>query len=97
MDLNTADEEARRSRKPIHQVLVDMGLADKMTVLQALAAEWNVKPISLDEITIQPDVAKLLPAAVARKNFMLPIIKEDGMLLVVMADPGSPPLGGSAR
>jgi hypothetical protein len=66
-----------------------MGLVDKMAMLQALSAEWNVKPIVFDEIQVQRDVAKLIPDAVARKNFFIPFIKEDGYVLVAMADPGT--------
>jgi type IV pilus assembly protein PilB len=90
MDLNRAEQEALRSQRPIHQALVDMGLADKMAVLQALATEWNVQPVALEEVTVHADVAKLVPDAVARKNSFMPFIREDGVVLVVMADPRDP-------
>ncbi len=48
VDLNRADEEATRNNKPLQQVIVDMGLADRSAVLQALAAEWKVKPVYED-------------------------------------------------
>ncbi len=60
VDLNKAEEEANRSNRPLQQVIVDMGLVDKMAMLQALAAEWNVKPVVFEEIQVQKDVAKLI-------------------------------------
>ena len=90
VDLNKAEEEANRSKRPIQQVVVDMGLVDKMVMLQTLSAEWNVKPVVFEEIQVQKDVAKLIPDAIARKNFFIPFIKEDGYVLVAMADPRDP-------
>ncbi|MBL8024418.1 MAG: type II/IV secretion system protein [Elusimicrobia bacterium] len=87
VDLKRAEEEAARNRRPLQQVLVDLNLTDKMTVLQVLAAEWKVKPILFDEIKIQTNVAKLISDASARRNFVLPFIKEDDIILVAMADP----------
>jgi type IV pilus assembly protein PilB len=88
VDLSRAEEESHRNRRPLQQVVVDLGLTDKMTVLQTLAAGMNVKPILFDEIKVQVDVAKMLSDAVARRNFVLPFIKEDDIVLVAMADPG---------
>ncbi|MBK8871050.1 MAG: Flp pilus assembly complex ATPase component TadA [Elusimicrobia bacterium] len=90
VDLNRADEEATRNNKPLQQVIVDMGLADRSAVLQALAAEWKVKPVDFDDLKIQMDVAKLLSDATARKMYCLPFIREDGFILVAMADPRDP-------
>ena len=90
VDLNRADEEATKSKKPLQQVVVDMGLADRSAVLQALAAEWKVKPVDFDDLRVQTDVAKLLSDATARKMFCLPFVREDGFILVAMADPRDP-------
>ncbi|MBK8870600.1 MAG: hypothetical protein IPN19_06020 [Elusimicrobia bacterium] len=70
-----------------------MGLTDRTAVLQALSAEWKVKPVDLDDLKIQTDVAKLLSDATARKMFCLPFLREDGFILVAMACPRDPPAG----
>ncbi len=86
-DIDRAEMDAKKSRKMVHQSLVDLGLADKMAVLQALAKAWKVKPVNLDDVEISWDVAKLIPDSFARAHSMIPFIKEDSNIFVAMVDP----------
>ncbi|MBI4395564.1 MAG: Flp pilus assembly complex ATPase component TadA, partial [Elusimicrobia bacterium] len=85
--IEPAVEESNKSEKPLQQVVVDMKLADKVDVLQALSKEWRNKAVDLAEMEIDPEVVKIIPEATARRHHALPFAKEDQVLLVAMADP----------
>jgi len=86
-NLNKANEEASKTDRPLQQVVVDMKMADKVDVLQALSREWRNKAVDLAEMEIDPDVVKIIPETTARRHHALPFAKEESVLLVAMADP----------
>jgi type IV pilus assembly protein PilB len=86
-NLNKAMEEAKKLDRPLQQVVVDLKMADKVDVLQALSREWRNKAVDLAEMEIDPDVVKIIPEATARRHHALPFAKEESVLLVAMADP----------
>ncbi|MBL0349399.1 MAG: type II/IV secretion system protein [Elusimicrobia bacterium] len=85
--LAAAEKETLKSDRPLQQVVVDLKLADKVDVLQALSREWRTKAVDLAEMEIDPEVVRILPESSARKSLVLPFAKEDQVLLVAMADP----------
>jgi general secretion pathway protein E len=90
VDMAQAEKEAGRSGKPIHQVLVDLGLMDKRQALDAIGADWKATPVLFEEVEVLASVVKSLPDAFERKNRVIPFNKENGSLLVAMADPRDP-------
>ncbi|HMU74187.1 MAG TPA: ATPase, T2SS/T4P/T4SS family [Elusimicrobiota bacterium] len=85
--LAAAEKETLKSDRPLQQIVVDLKLADKVDVLQALSREWRTKAVDLAEMEIDPEVVRILPESTARKSLVLPFAKEDQVLLVAMADP----------
>jgi type IV pilus assembly protein PilB len=85
--LDKAAVEAKNTQKPLQQVVVDMGLADRVDVLQILSKEWRVRAVDLAEMDVDPDVVKVVTEQNARRHLALPFAKEDKVLLVAMADP----------
>ena len=85
--LEKAMVESKNSQKPLQQVVVDMALADRVDVLQALSKEWRVRAVDLAEMDVDPDVVKIVSEQNARRHLALPFAKEDKVLLVAMADP----------
>jgi type IV pilus assembly protein PilB len=86
-DLEKAILESKNSQKPLQQVVVDMALADRVDVLQALSKEWRVRAVDLAEMDVDPDVEKIVSEQNARRHLALPFAKEERVLLVAMADP----------
>jgi type IV pilus assembly protein PilB len=86
-DLEKAILESKNSQKPLQQVVVDMALADRVDVLQALSKEWRVRAVDLAEMDVDPDVVKIVSEQNARRHLALPFAKEERVLLVAMADP----------
>lgn len=90
VDMAKAEAEAAKTKKPLQQAVVDLGFVDKLSVLQALAAEWEVQPVLFDDVQVDSRVAKLISDAMARKLGVLPFLREDGIVLVAMSDPRDP-------
>ncbi|MBK6879384.1 MAG: Flp pilus assembly complex ATPase component TadA [Elusimicrobia bacterium] len=90
VDMAKAEAEAEKTKRPLQQVVVDLGFVDKLSVLQAIAAEWEVQPVLFDDVVVDGRVAKLISDAMARKHNVLPFLREDGIILLAMADPRDP-------
>ena len=85
--LQPAVEEARKSEKPIQQIIVDRKLLEKTVVLKALSEEWRIKAVNLTDIEVDLDVVKVIPEATARRHKAAPFAKEENVLFVAMVDP----------
>jgi len=70
--LQPAVDEARRTEKPIQQIIVDRKLLDKTVVLKALSEEWRIKAVNLTDIEVDLDVVKVIPEATARRHKAAP-------------------------
>ncbi len=82
-----AVDEARKSEKPLQQIVVDRKLLDKTVVLKALSEEWRIKAVNLTDIEVDLDVVKVIPEATARRHKAAPFAKEENVLFVSMVDP----------
>ncbi|MBN1822786.1 MAG: Flp pilus assembly complex ATPase component TadA [Endomicrobiales bacterium] len=85
--LNQAQEECKRSGELLQSVVVRLNLMSRVDLLRTLSQEWGVKAVNLDEIEIDPEVAKVIPEAAARRHRAVPFVKEDNVLFVAMSDP----------
>lgn len=85
--LQPAIEEARKSDKPVQQIIVDKKILEKNVVLKALSEEWRIKAVNLSDMEVDMDVVKAIPEATARRHKAVPFAKEDNVLFVSMVDP----------
>src|SRR6185312_10785499 len=85
--LQPAVEEARKSEKPVQQVIVDSRILEKTVVLKALAEEWRIKAVNLTDMEVDLDVVKVIPEATALRHKAVPFAKEENTLFVAMIDP----------
>jgi len=85
--LQPAIDEARKSEKPLQQIVVDRKILDKTVVLKALSEEWRIKAVNLTDIEVDLDVVKVIPEATARRHKAVPFAKEENVLFVSMVDP----------
>jgi len=80
-------DEARKSERPVQQIIVDKKLLDKTVVLKALSEEWRIKAVNLTDIEVDLDVVKVIPEATSRRHKAAPFAKEENVLFVAMVDP----------
>lgn len=81
-------EQARsKGRERLGRILLVEGVIDEKTLCAALGEVHGLTAVDLDEFTIDPQVARLLPFAVTDKFTILPIQQTDGRVTVAVADP----------
>ncbi len=85
--LNQVQEESKKTGEPLQSVVVRLNMMSRVDLLRTLSQEWGVKAVNLDEIEIDPETAKVIPEAAARRHRAVPFVKEDNVLFVAMADP----------
>lgn len=85
-NLSYAIEESKRTKVPLLQIIVDLGFVEKKNLLFTLSREWQVKAVDLSEIELDPDVVKIIPENMARRQNVIPFAKEENMLFVGISD-----------
>ncbi len=77
----------KTQKKKLGQILVELGVIDDVVVAKALSWQLRIPCIRLVNLSISPEAVSMVPAAIARKNLIVPTqIKEKG-LIVAMANP----------
>jgi type IV pilus assembly protein PilB len=89
-DLTRALEEQERRGKSLGRVLIEMGLLDESGLVAALAKHLGLAFVDLDDRLIEPQIACLIPEALARRHCIIPVtFDEHGRLQVAMGDPSN--------
>lgn len=71
----------------VGRTLIRLGYVTDEDISMALARQFNLKFISLKDITIPPAVINIIPESIARKHVAIPVSKEDNSMTVATADP----------
>ena len=83
-----ADQVARESGKTAGDILVQLGYATGDEVMEAMATEHHIPYIDLSRNKVTEGVIELVPESVARENSILPFEEQEGVLTVLISDPG---------
>ncbi len=86
-DLAAALGAQRDVNDRLGKILLDKGLVRPADLLKALARQAGVRVVDLDTQTVDWNLARLVPAAMARRHRALPVGTEGDRLLVAMANP----------
>ena len=86
-DIEKALGLQKLSGKRLGEVLVNMGVVSDDDIRWALAEQLNLPYVNIRKDQIDPDVAKLLPEKLARRYHVIPILKIENELTVVVDDP----------
>lgn len=85
--LEQALEIQRTTGKRIGRVLLDMDAVSQEQLGSVLSGQMGIDFVRLGATPVREDLARLLPAAVARRLQVIPMGDEDGTLTVAMVDP----------
>ena len=77
----------KQSGNKLGQVLVDEGFISEDVLVDALAERLGISRISLDSVTIDPDLTKLINSDLASRYQVVPVLKLGRTLTVAMVDP----------
>ena len=87
--LQKAQETSKRTREPLRNSLIKLGVVKEDDLTQFLAKQYGVPAINLAEFDIEADVIALIPKDVARKHRVIPVNRADKTLIVAMSDPSN--------
>jgi len=75
------------AKKPLHELLVEMGFIKEDDLLKAVSKLYNLPICALDKEPIGPETVKLLPYEVAARHGVFPIRREGDDLMLAMSNP----------
>jgi len=81
------EEQKQSPGQVIGQVAVRMGLVTQAQVTEALAEQWGMPVISLEETNIPSNVLELVPQTMAEIYKIMPVSLKNNVLTVAMAEP----------
>lgn len=82
-------QESRETGQLFGQVAVARGLITEDQLLQALAEQYGLKLVNLNEVKPQAEALALVPEAMASVYKIVPLSVKDNVLTVAMADPSN--------
>ena len=85
--LETALKQADNDQKNLGQVLVAMGFATEDQILKAVGMRMGIPYFLTFEGMLEPDAAKLVPEAMARRCLAVPVFKSEDSITVGMVNP----------
>ncbi len=86
--LNKALDRQREKGGLLGDIIVEMGFAQEMQVLTALAQQLNIQHLMPHEVTsIDPEIIRLVPERMARQCMAIPFSLQDSVLTVAMVNP----------
>ena len=69
--------------------LVNLGLVTQEDLLQTISQQYGVQIIELSQYSFDDSLLQLVPQNLATKHGLLPLVKKDSTLTIVIADPSN--------
>ena len=85
--LINAIKTSKTNNKRLGQVLLELGLVDEETLTRAIAKQFGLEYVNLDQTTIPSDATKLIPEDLIKRHNILPLGMNNGKLEVIIGDP----------
>jgi general secretion pathway protein E/type IV pilus assembly protein PilB len=86
-DIAKAREAAAADGVGVVDALIKMGRCTQMDVSKALASQFGMDTINLEDYVVPEDVLSMVPRHIARRYKIVPVYKHDGTLTVAISDP----------
>jgi len=85
--LKDAEIKSQKSNKKLREILIDLGYTTESAINYVLSSKLNLPYVHLSYQMIDPEVVKSVPAEILKRYKMIPIIRVDNELNLIMADP----------
>ena len=85
--IDSAILKSSAKRLRLGEFLMQENLLTPVDIAKALAAQYEIEYVDLNEIQIHPEAWKLLPEKIARGFTLLPVDLKDGVLTLTTNDP----------
>ncbi len=87
LELAKAVKTAQRTSRPTGEVLVEMGVVTEDMIASALAKQFGMGYVNLDEVSIPDHIERLIPKDLIKKHNILPMGEKDGRIQLIITDP----------
>ena len=71
----------------VGEALIALGMADEEDITKALATQYDMEYVDLEQQTVVPGLLQEVPEDIIRRHLVLPIGKEGNRLKVIITDP----------
>ncbi|TBR17839.1 type II secretion system protein GspE, partial [bacterium] len=85
--LRQAQAEEKRSGCHLREALVKLGFITEKELVNFISSKMGVLKIELSNYIIEPNIIKIIPAELALKYEVIPLLKIGDRLTCAMADP----------
>lgn len=68
-------------------ILRNLGYVSEESIIKVLGKQMGIPHMSLDNVIVEPDIAKMIPETVARRYQAIPLYKKENVITVAMVDP----------
>lgn len=86
-ELQAAFKKQGLTGKRLEEILVEDNIVSEKEILRIMEAYLGIKHVELEKSSINPDVARSIPEALASKYSLIPIEIEDDRIVVAMSNP----------
>jgi type II secretory ATPase GspE/PulE/Tfp pilus assembly ATPase PilB-like protein len=80
-------EQKKKRKSALGEILVNKGVIQKNEIQQCLAKKLGIPFVNLREFIVEPDVIRLLTAAIAFKHKVVPLYVYEGKIVVAIENP----------
>ncbi|VFQ43552.1 ATPase, T2SS/T4P/T4SS family [Desulfoluna butyratoxydans] len=86
-DLENAREIQAKKNLPMPQVLMEMGLVDEGTILNAIQREMGINRVYPAEFSTPEALVALIPREICKNNLLVPLKRTETGIMIAMNDP----------
>lgn len=80
-------EQKKKRKSALGEILVTKGVIEKNEIQQCLAKKLGIPFINLREFIVEPDVIRMLTAAIAFKHKVVPLYVYEGKIVIAIENP----------
>ncbi|MEX2130483.1 MAG: ATPase, T2SS/T4P/T4SS family [Pseudohongiellaceae bacterium] len=80
-------DQKKKRKSALGEILVDKGVIQRGQIQQCLAKKLGIPYVNLREFIIEPDVIRILTAAIAFKHKVIPLYVYEGKIVVAIENP----------
>lgn len=85
--LEKAASQAERTGEPLQKLLISLGFVTEKDVVEAMGRQMGVRFVDLESMTLDPELARLIPEHLAQRYKVIPVGQNDNRLTLAMVDP----------
>src|SRR4051812_42914665 len=85
--LKAAAEHRAQNKTRLSSSLVSLGHVNEKVLATFLSKQYGIPAISLDDVTIPPELTKLVPFSLCEKHMLVPLSADGNKLSIAISDP----------